>query len=291
MAVGRGWRRRRLLQLLELDFYATTPTPCVNGVLVGLNLHDMNLNGTIPSSVGSMTHLNQLGLAGNLLSGFIPNSLSSLTLLNYLFLNDNLLSGSIPSSMSTLTQLTDLRLKDSGLCGPVPMPHQPDDGPLPGCMRCTVQDATCYELARIFASTGGLLSWINRDGWEQATDLKVPVDYCTFHGLACSSGPLRALTSLDLSSNGLTGFFPRSFGSLLTLRRLMLHANTLNGTIPSSIGSLNTLEDLDLSQNALVGTLPQSFASISRLTSLLLAGNTLCGTVPGGFRRTKRTAT
>jgi hypothetical protein len=114
-------------------------TPCINGVLVELQLHLNNLTGTIPESIGSLTSLTALLLAANNLIGTIPYSFGSLTSLQALYIQGAplALTGTLPSSMSQLTRITTLYLHGSGICGYNPIPfnnHVPSDGNLPACV-------------------------------------------------------------------------------------------------------------------------------------------------------------
>ena len=52
------------------------------------------------------------------MEGSIPTSLGSLSAIQYLRLHDNLLTGSLPTSMYTLPNITELWVHDNGfLCG------------------------------------------------------------------------------------------------------------------------------------------------------------------------------
>jgi hypothetical protein len=85
-----------------------------------MTLFTNGLNGTIPSSVGSLTELTSMIFEQNNLKGTIPSSLASLTQLATLDLRQNNLKGTIPSSLASLTQLTYLDLHDNALTGLVP---------------------------------------------------------------------------------------------------------------------------------------------------------------------------
>ena len=91
-----------------------------NGRVIQLLLSSNELSGTIPSSLGSLTHLRTLDLSSNELSGTVPSSLGSLTHLQELFLFGNELSGSIPSSLGSLTHLQLLGLHRNELSGTIP---------------------------------------------------------------------------------------------------------------------------------------------------------------------------
>ena len=93
-------------------------------------------------------------------------------------------------------------------------------------------------------------------------------------------GNLRALTSLDLSSNLLTGTIPVGITSLTSLTSLDLSGNSLTGAIPAGIGSLTALTSLDLSSNSLTGPIPAGIGSLTSLTLLYLSSNRLTGPIP-----------
>lgn len=62
-----------------------------------LDLHRNQLNGSIPSSLGNLSHVRFLDLSENLLTGSIPSSLENLAQLTYFNLSCNDLSGTIPN--------------------------------------------------------------------------------------------------------------------------------------------------------------------------------------------------
>ncbi|KAE9444874.1 hypothetical protein C3L33_23228, partial [Rhododendron williamsianum] len=69
---------------------------------------------------------------------------------------------------------------------------------------------------------------------------------------------LKFVTSIDLSSNGITGEIPEGLTNLFGLLNLNLSGNHLTGRIPEKIGDLKQLESLDLSRNKLFGSIPHS---------------------------------
>ncbi|CAL9090593.1 unnamed protein product [Musa acuminata var. zebrina] len=87
--------------------------------IVGLNLTNFGLSGSLPSSINNLTALANIWLSGNKLSGPIPE-MSSLRNLVSLQLQDNQLSGSIPSSLGGLENLKEIYLQNNKLTGNVP---------------------------------------------------------------------------------------------------------------------------------------------------------------------------
>ena len=62
---------------------------CKSGVVVELLLSKCSLSGTIPTELGQLTDLKQLGLYTNSLSGTIPSELGQLTALTILRIQNN----------------------------------------------------------------------------------------------------------------------------------------------------------------------------------------------------------
>ncbi|KAG6557909.1 hypothetical protein Mapa_000087 [Marchantia paleacea] len=87
--------------------------------VISIVLSNMNLEGTMPSSLGQLTALTDLWLDNNQIKGVIPD-LSTLKLLKTLHLQNNSLAGGIPETLALLPALTELFLSDNKLSGPIP---------------------------------------------------------------------------------------------------------------------------------------------------------------------------
>ena len=94
---------------------------------------------------------------------------------------------------------------------------------------------------------------------------------------------MKALYSLRLSRNQLSGGIPKQIGNLTSLWTLFLDHNQLSGDIPSSLGSLKSLDWLRLNNNQLSGSIPPSLSNLNALTKLELNNNRLSGRVPMGL--------
>ncbi|KAJ3279598.1 hypothetical protein HDU79_000447, partial [Rhizoclosmatium sp. JEL0117] len=79
------------------------------------------ITGSIPPSLGCLTHLKELFMGRNLLSGPIPSELGLLASLEILHLRANSLSGPIPPSLGNLSNLQQLHLDDNLLSGSIPV--------------------------------------------------------------------------------------------------------------------------------------------------------------------------
>lgn len=86
----------------QSSLYGTIPAASMSKRILGLDLHDNHLHGTIPPFLGSLHRLHDLHLRSNCLTGTIPASLGSLTSLVRLDLRQNQLSGAAPSSITDL---------------------------------------------------------------------------------------------------------------------------------------------------------------------------------------------
>ncbi|XP_056163409.1 leucine-rich repeat receptor protein kinase HPCA1-like isoform X3 [Syzygium oleosum] len=94
-------------------------------------------------------------------------------------------------------------------------------------------------------------------------------------------GQLSELQILDLSYNkGLTGSLPAQIGNLVKLTRLILVGCGFSGQIPNSIGSLHNLVYLSLNSNRFNGRIPATIGNLSRLYWLDLTDNQLTGPIP-----------
>ena len=237
---GDNWtNNRNWLSNASLDSWHGVTTDR-NGRVIELDLSENELNGTIPSELGSLSNLGVLRLSENQLRGTIPPELGNLTNLEVLNLFENRLSGTIPSELGNLSNLGALALFNNNLRGTIPS-----------------------DLARL-----NNLRWLLL--WSNQLDGSIPPEL----------GKLTNLEWLYLSDNRLSGTIPSELGNLINLERLVLWGNQLSGTIPSELGYLINLTDLALSDNRLSGAIPPEFGNLTNLESLGLWGNELSGTVP-----------
>lgn len=88
--------------------------------LVSLMLENNNISGQIPVEMGKLSKLVSLDLSNNQFSGQIPQSLGQLKSLTYLHLNNNSLSGSFPTSLADIRGLNYVDLSYNNLSGQVP---------------------------------------------------------------------------------------------------------------------------------------------------------------------------
>ncbi|XP_021645528.2 LRR receptor-like serine/threonine-protein kinase IOS1 [Hevea brasiliensis] len=111
---------------------------------------------------------------------------------------------------------------------------------------------------------------ISTRNWQG--DPCAPQDY-VWNGLSCSyngtAPPI--ITSLNLSSNGLTGGIAPDIANLKSLMSLDLSNNSLSGTVPGFLSQLLSLKILNLSGNNLSGSIPVDLLKRNASGSLLLS--------------------
>ncbi|KAM0826430.1 hypothetical protein ACQ4PT_068882 [Festuca glaucescens] len=98
--------------------------------------------------------------------------------------------------------------------------------------------------------------------------------------LLCPSTNTSKLEVLHLQNNYLTGGIPPAISNCTNLQSLNLALNFINGSIPTSLGDLRLLRDLILWENELEGEIPASLAGARGLQNLILDYNGLTGGIP-----------
>ncbi|KAM4111035.1 hypothetical protein ACJW30_05G037500 [Castanea mollissima] len=106
--------------------------------------------------------------------------------------------------------------------------------------------------------------------WEG--DPCLPQAY-SWAGLNCSYDSINPprITSLNLSSSGLTGVISVFISNLIMLQYLDISNNNLTGSVPDFLSQLQYLRVLNLEKNQLNGTIPADLIERSKNGSLLLS--------------------
>lgn len=223
------------------------------------------LEGSIPSTLGSCSSLESLDLSHNSLTGSIPPGLFELRNLTKLLLISNDISGSIPPEIGNCSSLVRLRLGNNRIAGGIPK---------------TVGGLRSLNFLDL---SGNRLSGSVPDEIGSCIGLQmIDLSNNTLEGpLPNSFSSLSGLQVLDASSNGFSGQIPASLGRLVSLSKLILSRNSLSGSIPPSLGLCSSLQLLDLSSNELMGSIPVELCQIEALEiALNLSCNGLTGPIP-----------
>ncbi|KAL0722763.1 hypothetical protein Bca4012_037362 [Brassica carinata] len=113
---------------------------------------------------------------------------------------------------------------------------------------------------------------VSRISWQG--DPCVPKQFL-WDGLNCNNSDTSTppiITSLDLSTSGLTGIITQAIQNLTHLEKLDLSNNNLTGEIPGFLADIKSLLVIDLSGNNLTGSVPPSLLQKKGM-KLLLEGN------------------
>ncbi|XP_022140821.1 LRR receptor-like serine/threonine-protein kinase GSO2 [Momordica charantia] len=247
-----------------------------------VKLDNNNLFGKLPSSMGSLNDLQSLHLRNNSLSGEIPSALKNCLSLWTLDLGLNAFQGNIPTWIGTnLSNLKVLGLRSNKLSGLIPdelcnlsslqimdIGNNTLTGSIPHCFgNFTAMATKRSSFGQIF------YSFYYGEFLENAFVITKGEEF-QYNNI------LTLMTSMDLSSNKLSGEIPHEITSLLGLRSLNLSRNNLRGSIPQQIGSMTNMESLDFSRNQLSGQIPTSMSKLTFLNHLNLSHNNLSGPIP-----------
>lgn len=85
-----------------------------------IHLSENNLNGTIPSEIGSLDSAIAIALGINEISGELPPEIGSMSNLEYLHIYDTQLSGTLPAELGNLSELRSIFINDNELTGAIP---------------------------------------------------------------------------------------------------------------------------------------------------------------------------
>ncbi|CAB9527476.1 leucine rich repeat [Seminavis robusta] len=170
-----------------------------------------DIQGQVPSSLGSLPSLVHIQLQGCNFHGPVPSSLWRLPRLETLGLSGNSIGGSLPSEVGLLANILDLQLQSVGLQGSLP-----------------TEIGELLSLERMILSGNNLAQ-------------SIPDEIAM----------LRKLSWMDLSHNAFQSSIPSLLGRLRKLRVLKLDNNDLTGSIPDQLSYIKGLEDLTLHNNRL----------------------------------------
>ncbi|KAI3809780.1 hypothetical protein L1987_19380 [Smallanthus sonchifolius] len=205
-----------------------------------LDLRFCQISGSIPSSVGNLSNLNQLYLSDNTLTGTIPSELGQLSRLSVLDLSRNTLTGTIPSSFGSLVNLSSLDMSLNYLSGVVPESF----GNLPN------------------------LQFLNLSGNSLSSSIPTQL------------GNITTLFVLDLTSNSFTGILPLEFRGLTSLQRLIIGKNMFSGNLSGDMfTSQSKLQSLVLDHNNFTGNLPDEIWSLPSLSFVDVSVNNFTGSL------------
>jgi Leucine-rich repeat (LRR) protein len=177
----------------------------------------IQLSGTLPSQIYSLSNVQKLFLSNNLFTGTISTDISKMSALLEIYLGDNKLTGHIPSDLRNLSKLRTVDIQLNYLSGNLPE---------------SFNQLTDLEFVILQGQKG---------------DKKISGPIISFSG-----SPL--ITTIDLSKNELTGTIPGDFidqGSATASIKVDLSFNQIGGTLPASLSKFSNLF-INLAENQIV---------------------------------------
>ncbi|PRP89101.1 hypothetical protein PROFUN_01821 [Planoprotostelium fungivorum] len=282
-------------RVTDLSFYASNlqgELPASLGSLTHLTtlivFQNPLLTGRIPESIGSLVNLLVLDLSYN---GFdessVPESIGGLTSLQYFYINNNNLKGNLPGSLYNLTQLLYFNASYNLLSGALPdafynwqnildLSNNRLTGSIPSLTHC--------KSLSLFNIYNNLLNRPIPDGICGASNL---IEF-HFHQNqivgnlpSCINTNLTSLKILSGNNNQLSGRFP-SLSQMVTLQSLSMQQNQFYGGFPDVSGCIQ-LSVLNLANNDFSGSLPQWLGDLPSLSVLSGSGNSFSGVIPSNF--------
>jgi Leucine-rich repeat (LRR) protein len=244
-----------------------------------IQLNRNNLDGTLPTTLNQLVHLETFSVPENKIRGVIP-TLTGLNTLRAFIASYNQLTGSIPA-LTGFATLKYLFVSNNALIGSVPT--------ISGSSTLLAVDVSANQL------TGPIPTLINLPSLQElfVSDNKLTGSIPPLDGLPAlqrfaannndlsgaipSLAGLPLLQSLALDHNRLTGSIP-SLAGLSRLSSVRVNDNLLSGTLPTLDG-LSQLFSFDASRNLLRGSIP-SLAGLSTLNAFIVSNNQLTGSIP-----------
>ncbi|KAM7469529.1 hypothetical protein LguiA_007712 [Lonicera macranthoides] len=212
--------------------------------VIGLNLTDQNMFGTISPHIGNLSFLRFINLQDNHFHGEIPQQIGYLYRLRFLNLRNNTLGGPLPGNLSRCFNFREVYLGRNHLVGMIPV-----------------------ELGYLKKLSLLDLNFNNLTGFIPA-----------------SFGNLSSVTEISLAANNIKGTIPSELGQLTNLVFIRLSVNNLTGTIPSSLFNISTITEFRMAANQLTGTLPANIGlTLPNLQAFAFAYNNFHGEIPGSF--------
>ncbi|KAJ1409321.1 Serine/threonine-protein kinase, active site [Sesbania bispinosa] len=256
------------------NWNSSDSTPCgwkgvrcstgINPVVESLDLHAMNLSGSLSPSIGGLVHLYHLNLSQNTLSGSIPREIGNCSSLQLLGLNNNRFEGQIPAETGRLSNLEELYLYNNKLSGPFPE-----------------EIGNLSSLSVLVAFTNNLNGSLPRSFGKLKSLKRFRAGQNMISGsLPQEIGGCESLEYLGLTQNQITGEIPKELGLLKNIQYLVLRENNLHGAIPKELGNCSNLVVLALYQNNLVEAIPKELGNLALLKRLYLYRNELTGNIP-----------
>ncbi|KAM7469517.1 hypothetical protein LguiA_007700 [Lonicera macranthoides] len=236
--------------------------------VVGLNLTDQNIFGSISPYMGNLSFLRFIDLRDNHFHGEIPQQIGYLYRLRFLGLTNNTLGGPLPVNLSRCFNFRAIYLGGNHLVGMIP-----------------VELGSLKKLSQLQLYSNSLTGFIPASFGNLSSLTKISLGINNIKGTIPSElGRLTNLDFISLGLNNLTGTIPSSLFNISTITSFWMTSNQLTGTLPANIGlTLPNLQEFGFGMNNFHGEIPGSFSNASQLQILDLLTNMLTGQVPANL--------
>ncbi|CAL8998149.1 unnamed protein product [Prunus brigantina] len=280
-----------------------------------LDLANNSISGPLPPSFGKLSCLEEVRIDDNNLTGVVSqlhftnltrlvtfdargNSLTLETTphwlppfqLSFLLLDSwHLEPSELPMWLQSQTQLESLSMPNTRISGTIPTWFWNFSSQL---KYIDLSENKLYgEVPHIFLSSPFLVICLGSNQFNGSLPLvssrvglldlsNSSFSGTLFHFFCNNNSEPKALESLHLDNNRLSGKIPDCFRNWKNLEVVNLESNNLIGNIPRSLGYLPSLQYLHLRNNHLHGELPPYLKKCTHLTILDLSYNKFLGKIP-----------
>ncbi|PHT54318.1 hypothetical protein CQW23_08780 [Capsicum baccatum] len=239
--------------------------------VVALALPDMQLQGTISSSLANLSFLSVLNLENNSFHGGIPFGLGHLPRLRVIDVRNNQLQGSIPTSLFQCRRVQVISLAFNKLGGEIWKGPCLAGNRISGNLPKEIGNLS--HLATLSLYDNQLIGSIPAPLFNISSLLLANLAFNSLSGshLLNEGNIVSNLEFLSVSNNQI----PSNICQLRELQVLSISANDITGEIPRNIGCLSKHEDFLIGDNPIKGTIPASLANISTLQYVSCTRNRL----------------
>ncbi|GAB4815698.1 hypothetical protein N2152v2_002744 [Parachlorella kessleri] len=265
---------------------------CAGNRVIGLNLANLKVQGTLPPELKLANELITLNLQGNKFTGTIPDEWADpayFLKLKTLNLQNNLLRGALPNRkwnrLGAFISLRDMDLSGNQFFGGLP------DGWLSSAK--VFKRLETLDLSKnLLGTSDGTTAYTGPYSTTAANDWCRPgvaisgqwTGWCATNGATPATplaGTTAALRSLDLSDNGFQGWLPTNWGIMFPkLQYFLIHDNSLFATSAAATDTLPALLPTTWTSR----TAPRKFPALQSL--VLYPGNENICFLPDGTDRT-----
>mmetsp|Transcript_15755 Transcript_15755/g.15904 ORF Transcript_15755/g.15904 Transcript_15755/m.15904 type:complete len:1792 (-) Transcript_15755:114-5489(-) len=253
------------IKLNDLQLSGTMTTSL--GQLLSLTYLDLSSNsisGTFPDISADLFRLVLLDLSNNRMTGQIPPEAGRFNGLKRLSLNGNQFSGRLPFELGDLAQLTGMFLQNNQIVGPIP----PGFSNLEFLQTLYIGNNFITSAIPNQISSLRYLKDFNAEGNNLGSE--IPTAICE----------LPSLETLNLRRNFFSNTIPACMSKLVNLNNLLLFQNELSFAIDDSITDMTQLEYLDIGYNYISGVIPSSISKMTNLKIFDIHSNYMTGFIP-----------